>query len=146
MAVFVVWLCFLFFYWGPILDEFYVKGTFLESFWRARPINLRFGAVEKLEKAEKKKQDRKDRAIKFEMRYKKKLLHRSTAKVEPVDLNGLATDRPFLMSAQSGEVLYSDEENRRDSIPASSEYIRSSVGHHDDQSPYKENTLELLPD
>ena len=71
-------------------------------------------------------------------------MQRTTSKITPIDLNGLATERPF-MSAQSGEVNYSDEEEmaRRESIPQPSpENMRSSVSRIDEKSG-RNDTLEL---
>lgn len=48
IVAYVVWLISLFFYNGPFLVNFYNKGTFLRSFWMARPFNTKYDARKKL--------------------------------------------------------------------------------------------------
>lgn len=45
ICVYLAWLVSLFFVNGPYLDNFYVKGTALQSIFHARPFNLEFNAI-----------------------------------------------------------------------------------------------------
>jgi len=53
---YLAWILSLFCKNGPFLDGFYTKGTFLESFWMARPFDTAFNAQHKLEKMIKRRE------------------------------------------------------------------------------------------
>ena len=55
IVAYVTWLVTLFFWNGPYLRGFYVKGTALQSLWAARPFDLNYCAMLKAEELHRKR-------------------------------------------------------------------------------------------